>query len=40
VTVDQPRRLGAARSIAEPGAIDREVLNADIAVEDDEPASR
>jgi hypothetical protein len=36
VTVDQPRRLGAARSIHEPGAVNREVLDAQI-IADDEP---
>jgi hypothetical protein len=36
IEVQQPQRLGAARTIHEPGAIDREVLDADI-VADDEP---
>jgi hypothetical protein len=36
VTVDQPRRLGAARSISEPGAIDPGFVDAEI-IADDEP---
>jgi len=39
VTVDQPRRLGAAKTITEAGAIDREILDADVITDDGVPSS-
>jgi hypothetical protein len=41
VTVDPPRRLGAARTIREPGAVDQGLLDNDTIdeVEVDEPAA-
>jgi hypothetical protein len=39
VMVDQPQRLAGARTISEPGAIDHEVVDAEVSVDDDEPSS-